>query len=85
VNVIALLVLLLSPVPCQSWDLKDDASLVCDGQAYPLGSYVLEHAKDDGDIFGVSVYCHPGDAICHERAVYYHECWDLPEHLRVIR
>ena len=53
---VALLLYLVAPVPCQSWDLKDDASLVCDGQAYPLGSYVLEHDSDDGDITSASAW-----------------------------
>lgn len=53
---LALLLSLVAPFPCQTWDLQDDASLICDGESFPEGSYVLQHDSDDGDIMGASAW-----------------------------
>ena len=55
-SALALLLALLSPAPCTSFELLEDASLYCDGSTYPEGSYVLHHDRDDGDILGASAY-----------------------------
>lgn len=53
---LAILLALLSPVPCTSFELQDDASLYCDGTLYPEGSYVLDHDRDDGEILGAKAW-----------------------------
>ncbi len=82
-NLMAILVALLAPIPCQTWELQDDASLVCDGTTIQEGQYVLHHDKDDGDIMGASAWRQECDELCADRGVHYLMSWDLPDHLRV--
>ncbi len=51
-----LLSLLFTPQPCTTWELQDDASLVCDGTTYQEGAYLLHRDSDDGDIMGASAW-----------------------------
>lgn len=60
---VSLFITLTAPLPCSSWELQEDASLICDGTTYQEGEYALTHDADDGDIVGASAY----RATCDER------------------